>query len=95
MTPIEIESIVVRAVSETLRTKFASSIGEDFCHRIEVVADLLALHSDTIHDMIKDGRLGSVGRGKLLRVRDSDIARYYAQHSTCTTPIKGDSHARS
>ena len=84
MTVEEIEVVV----AATMRAKH-SSVLDDQCVSVPDAAKLLNLHADTVHILIRDGKLGHVGKGKLIRVRTSQIERYFAEHSDLKAGSRG------
>jgi excisionase family DNA binding protein len=75
VTESEIRNIVELAVGETLRAKYSSPL-EDFALTVADAASLMGLSTDSVLNLIHSNRLGHVGKGKLLRVKQSHIAKY-------------------
>jgi excisionase family DNA binding protein len=84
MTVEEIETVV----AATMRRKHPSVL-EDQCVSVPAAAKLLNLHPDTVHLLIRDDKLGHVGKGKLIRIRTSHIERYFAEHSDLKVSGRG------
>ena len=51
-------------------------------HRIDVVADRLGVHVQTVRKWIRDGRLEATRLGGLVYISDENFDRFVAENST-------------